>query len=94
MNLIIFTVGFILTFILLILSFKFTPLSVISFIIALLFFIPLVLEPNPTLSYDVIGCTTSACSTTTLSYSMPREIPIVLLITVGVMPMILFLKNR
>ena len=88
--------------ILLALSFKFAPLSIIAFIIGLLFLVPLATEDNPSLSYDVVGCTaagggisaaTSGCTITTLSYSVPREMPIILLITLGIMPMILFLRR-
>jgi len=92
-NAIIFMIALALMLILLALSFKFTPLSVISFIIGLLFLVPLATEQSPSLSYDVVGCTTSLCSTTTLSYSVPREMPIILLIVLGVMPMILFLRR-
>jgi len=93
MNAIIFIIALALMLILLAISFKFAPFSIIAFIIGLLFLVPLATEPSPSLSYDVVGCTQQQCSTTTLSYSVPREMPIILLIVLGAMPMILFLRR-
>ena len=94
MNAIMFIIALALMLILLALSFKFKPLSIIAFIIGLLFLVPLATEESPSLSFDAVVCTQSLCGTTTLSFRVPREMPIILLIVLGIMPMLLFLRRR
>jgi len=94
MNGIMFIIALALMLILLALSFKFAPLSIIAFIIGLLFLVPLATEESPSLSYDMVGCTQNICMSTTLSFRVPREMPIILLIVLGIMPMLLFLRRR